>query len=840
MQKTTVPAEAQKALDLIGYHLKLLRDGIDTRQLVKDYSLNTWYENFFLGVFNAVYGLQLINLNQENPNAKYVDLIDRTNKIAYQITSERSPDKIRDTFAALKEPEYQGYTIKIYYLLEKANPQKATIEELNAEFGIQLADCLLDAGDLLKEIYHLQPQKKIIEVAALFQGDPPSPAPNKNDYDPQNSAFLVPFRAKGDFMVGREQALSRVRAQLLAGKPTSIGQTALFQGIGGLGKTQLAVEYAHQYQADYPNGVYWLTADEDIDAQLTELAVRARWIAPESEHAIKLAVAKHRIKSYSNCLIVFDNLESADAIQAYLPDASASPHILVTSRREQPDFVDVSLDLLDAAQSSVMLVKEAGRAPSTDAETAAAQDIAKLLGGLPLALELAGAYLKRRGAAWCDYRDTLQTDLKQALPTRLASLTKHEADLFNTLRISEHDIADEPLLKPVLDVLTWSGSSPMGVPLLAYLLDVPAIQLQSALGLGVALRLLQKVPDSDRYAVHRLVQEVRRQEQPLAADRASVLAQRVGDWFEAKRKDFADLAVFELEFEHLRTWQRHAQQHAPVESVRLLWLQAYPADHRGQYEAARQIVQQAYTAHQTQQLPRASLLANLQNDLANCHSALGATADALPLADQALSLRRELFGEKHPDIATSLGNLASYHNELGKPRRALELATEALAMRRELFGDKHLDIAISLNNLVLYHDGLGNPRRALELATEALAMRRELFGEKHPDIATSLHNLAFVYEKLDQHAAALKSGQAALAMCRELLGEAHPNTLESLRFVAGKLYANPFAAKQVKELIADYLKQLPKDHPARAEVLSIQNARSGFRAQGKSPKRKQK
>jgi hypothetical protein len=63
------------------------------------------------------------------------------------------------------------------------------------------------------------------------------------------------------------------------------------------------VEYAHQYQADYPNGVYWLTADEDIDAQLTELAVQARWIAPESEHAIKLAVAKHRIKSYSNCLI---------------------------------------------------------------------------------------------------------------------------------------------------------------------------------------------------------------------------------------------------------------------------------------------------------------------------------------------------------------------------------------------------------------------------------------------------------------------------------------------------------------------------------------------------------
>jgi predicted ATPase len=97
-------------------------------------------------------------------------------------------------------------------------------------------------------------------------------------------------------------ALEKVRQQLLAGKPTSIGQTALFQGIGGLGKTQLAVEYAYQYRGEYPNGVYWITADENIDAQLTQIAVSARWVASESEHAIKLDVARHRLKTYSDCL----------------------------------------------------------------------------------------------------------------------------------------------------------------------------------------------------------------------------------------------------------------------------------------------------------------------------------------------------------------------------------------------------------------------------------------------------------------------------------------------------------------------------------------------------------
>lgn len=131
----------------------------------------------------------------------------------------------------------------------------------------------------------------------------PSSSP-KAIYDPCNAAFLVPFRAKGKYMVGRDTALAKVRQQLLEGKPTSIGQTALFQGMGGLGKTQLAVEYVYHYRNEYPNGVYWITADENIDAQLTQLSVDAHWVAPASEHATKLDIARHRLKTYSDCLIV--------------------------------------------------------------------------------------------------------------------------------------------------------------------------------------------------------------------------------------------------------------------------------------------------------------------------------------------------------------------------------------------------------------------------------------------------------------------------------------------------------------------------------------------------------
>lgn len=701
-----------------------------------------------------------------------------------------------------------------------------------------------------------------------------TPTPN---YDPRNAAFLVPFRAKKKFMVGREQALEKVRQQLLEGKPTSIGQTALFKGIGGLGKTQLAVEYADHYQNEYPNGIYWITADENIDAQLTQIAVDARWVSPESEHSIKLDIARNRLKTYSDCLIVFDNLESIVAIQSYLPSASSNPHILVTSRSEQPNFTDVKLDLLDEEQSYLMLIQEAERTPTNEEDETAAREIVAALSGLPLALELAGAYLARRPISWCAYRDLLKEDLKQALPSQLSSLTKHEADLFKTLKVSEREISEEPLLAEVLDLLTWSGSSPMSLRLMAHLLNVKQTDLLGSIGLGKALRLLQEVPNNDRYAIHRLVQEVRRQDRPIALSIAwaNTIAERLGDWFEDIRKEFRELPAFELELEHLRAWRNHAKLFLPITSIRLLWLQAYPADHRGRYLDARLIVQNALTEHETRALPASLLKANLLSDLAICNSKLGEYPRVLGQCKQALEIRRKLLGEKHPvvadslnnlatclrglgnypqalevskqayeirleifgyehpDIALSLDTIASINSDIGKHQRALEIGNQALEMRRKLLGEKHPRIAITLSNISRFYSALGNHKLALEIGNSALEMRRELLGEKHPAIANSIQNLAIFHSKMGDYPRAIELGRHGLKIRRELLGESHPYTISSLQFVAIRLYGNPLTAGSGKNLVEEYLRHIPQDHPSRTQVLSFLQSRKGFRAPGK-------
>jgi len=177
-----------------------------------------------------------------------------------------------------------------------------------------------------------------------------------------------------------------------------------------------------------------------------------------------------------------------------------------------------------------------------------------------LALELAGAYLShRRTITFQQYYELLSKDLKRALPKSVSSFTKHEADPYNTLRLSEDLLEDDHGLRDVLDLLTWSGSAPMSIDLISHLLDIPTDgALAGSLALGAELRLLQQSEESDSYSLHRVVGEVRCGEIPLEERTHWVnrVCSRLGDWFQEKRDDFSQLRIFESEIDHLKSIQK--------------------------------------------------------------------------------------------------------------------------------------------------------------------------------------------------------------------------------------------------------------------------------------------
>ncbi|NIM11894.1 MAG: tetratricopeptide repeat protein [Candidatus Aminicenantes bacterium] len=673
-------------------------------------------------------------------------------------------------------------------------------------------------------------EPSVHEIGEDFKETDVPISPAAEIYDLDNPVFNVPFRAKGEGMVGREDALEKVRQQLTEGKRTAIGHTAAFQGLGGLGKTQLAVEYAHCFRNEYPKGVIWINADQEIDPQLIQIAKHAKWIHPESKHSDILDIAKTRLKSRSDCLIIFDNVESREAIEPYLPEVKAEPHLLLTSRAPQKDFDPIDIYLLDDELSLTLLIKESRRdfGSLPEEEQKAAKEIARFLGGLPLAFEIAGGYLKHiSGCTFKDYYTMLEENFKDAMKVEYwSSFTRHEEkNLFVTLQVSKAVLEQAPLLNDIIELLTWSGTSFMGISLMSAILDKKEVDLYHSLDLGISLRLIQKAEDEKRYDIHRLVRRVRQEQFPITdkIEWVKDVCQRLGDWFEERRQEFTNLPFFEVEIDHLKEWLEHIKPHSLHHASRLTWLQAYPPYHWGRYKESHHLVQSAFSLLEKAAELDPKLKANILNDLGTTYGSWGNLGDSLDYYKQALDIQLENLGEFHADTALSLVNVGTVYGHLGDDRKALECKQRALEIRLQLFGEQHPDTATSLASVGRTYGELGNHRKALDYEKRALKIRRQLFGDQHPDTATSFNDIGVIYnDPVGDHLEALKFYQRALEILSQLFGEQHPDTASSLKNI-GRAYfelgSYIEAYNYVEKSFNIRQKLLGEQHPKTADSL---------------------
>lgn len=637
-----------------------------------------------------------------------------------------------------------------------------------------------------------------------------SPAPNtKPDFDINNPVFNLPFRSKGEGVVGREQVLQELRTQLVSGQQTSIGHAASFNGMGGLGKTQLAVEYAYRYKDEYSNGVMWIAADQDISTQLVTMANTAKWFSPHLETADLLAKAREKLQNSSDCLIIFDNVESKEQIQDYLPNINAAPHLIITSRMNTiGGFTVLPLTLLSDEESVELLLKEANREhlELSIEDKRVCQDVVETLGHLPLAIELAGAYLKRLpSVTFTNYRTLLNSSLDKALTAKHhASFTNHQKGLFGTLTLTEREIEQSPLIEEVLRLLSWSATASMSTLLMASLLDVLEDDLIEPLALGVELKLLSAT-DNNRYSIHRLLKEIQRELHPLDDMQAwgKTVCQRMIGWFETRKDDFLDLKDYQAEIDHLENWQALSNhQHWP-QTIELIWLQAYPLWHLSQFQQSETLLLTALDlfkhTHKEENKDNQLLKAHLLADLGNINLHLDQANQALTYSEAALTIRLKYIKEKHSDIAKSYNNIGGAYIKLGLHDKALQIQEKALRLRLELFGETHPDVAMSYNNIGGVYGKLGLHDKALQIEEKALRLQLELSGEIHPDVATSYNNIGITYSKLGQHNKALENKEKSVRLKVELFGKKHPIIAVSynnigITYVKLKLYDDAFTS----------------------------------------------
>jgi tetratricopeptide (TPR) repeat protein len=598
------------------------------------------------------------------------------------------------------------------------------------------------------------------------------------------AVFDVPPR--NPHFTGRTDLLQALRAHLAETKRGAVVQAVqagAVHGLGGVGKTQLVVEYAHRYAADY-DLVWWVPAEQPvtIPGRLAQLARRLG--LPELESLEQqVGVVFDALSQQDRWLLVYDNAQMPADLAGLRPPAGGG-HLLVTSRNPAWGGVaaTVGVDVLPRAQAVGFL---AARTGSSDQVTLGR--LAGALGDLPLALEQAAAYLEETGAAPAQYLGLLGDRAKELFALGRPATT--EQTIATTWKVSlERLRAETPAAEELLTVCAFLAPDDLPRALLTdhagLLPDRLAAAVADPLGFQQALGALRRYSlaalTPEAVGVHRLVQAVVRH--ALDPDHTQVWAatavELVLSGFPDQAEDVGAWPMAARLLPHALAATDHAQALGvdPIATAGLLHQAGRYLWGRAEYTQAKALHQRALSIREAEFGADHPDTAHSLDNLANVLYSQGDLDDARTLYERALAIRETRLGAHHPDTAHTLNNLANVLNDQGDRDGARSLFERALAIRETRLGADHPDTAQSLTNLASVLRAQGDLDGAIPLYERALLIREAEFGADHPQTAHSLNNLANALATQGDLDGARTLQERALVIRETRLGADHPWT----------------------------------------------------------------
>jgi tetratricopeptide (TPR) repeat protein len=632
----------------------------------------------------------------------------------------------------------------------------------------------------------------------------PDPAPL-----PQGSRMSL--RANPLF-VGRKGDLKRLAEALKGGQTAAIGQIALGQvalgntaaatGLGGIGKTQLASEFAHRYGQFFAGGVFWLSfADpQAIRAEVATcggpgaLDLRPNFGQLPLDDQVKLVLGAWQ--SPLPRLLIFDNCEDEALLAQWRPPTGGA-RVLVTSRRGQWNVElgvrALHLDVLPRAESVTLLRKH-----RPDLKDAPADALAEELGDLPLALHVAGSFL----AAYCHasfgvpeaYLDALRAEglahvsLTDEEKTLTTAHIKHVGRTFalSYQRLDPQDATDAVALALLARSAYFAPGEVIPRGLLLATLDLPDDDVESerraedALARLVALGLLESDAEGDM-TLHRLLAAFARQAAEDDAAHGARDAVEETLLAEADRLNNAGFPVPLLAWQpHLRAVTDAAYDREDERAAGLCNTLGYHLKMISDYTEARPYYERALAIRETILGPNHPDTARSLNNLGLLLKTMDDYDGARRCYEEALAIRETVLCPDHPETATSLNNLGVLLKTMGDYDGARRYYERALAIRESVLGPDHPDTARSLNNLGLLLKTMDDYDGARRFYEEALAIRETVLCPDHPETATSLNNLGVLLKTMGDYDGARRYYERALAIRESVLGPDHPETATSL------------------------------------------------------------
>ncbi|MGX9884221.1 FxSxx-COOH system tetratricopeptide repeat protein [Streptomyces sp. NPDC002276] len=591
----------------------------------------------------------------------------------------------------------------------------------------------------------------------------------------------LPARNAG--FTGREELLARLRQELAAGSPVAM---RALRGRGGVGKTQLAIEYAHRFASDYELG-WWISAEETalVPDQLAALAVRTGVADPDTPAGEACEALVAELRTRGHWLLVFDNAEDPTALTPHLPGGAG--HVLITSRN--PNWheraVPVDVDGFTRTESIGLL---RGRVPHLS--EADADDLAEALEDLPLALAQAAALLAD-GLTVNQYEQLLKERISEVLdegcpdgyPVSLAAQISLSAErLGRTEPVALSLLHACSLLAPEPFPLHVCRDVPLGqASAVAELLSDPLLA-RRALG-ALARQALAHVRNGT-VQPHRLTQRVirdrltvsERAEAARAAEALLIAAHPGSPTEPATWSRWPDLVPHLLAFDPAELTTPEGRSAA----CDACW---YLLDH-GQTRAALSRLEVLHQTWTRQLGPDHLDTLWAVQCLARAHADIQEHARARELNEDALQRMRRVLGDDHPDTLAGASHLASRLAALGEIKAARDLDEDTLARARRVLGEDHRHTLGVSGNLANRLAALGETTEARALYEDVLVRKRRVLGWDDPDTLVTAHGLARVLADLSEVEAALVLDKDTLARRLRVLGEDHPDTLASASNVA--------------------------------------------------------
>ena len=636
----------------------------------------------------------------------------------------------------------------------------------NSEFIIELLAYCQRRGklpDLLAGLTRNRPDfnwkplfSNLLDNATLAQSEQPGIA--KHNLPPRNPHFT-----------GRTDLL----AQLASGPNDDGSASVLTQmhtlsGLGGVGKSQIALAYAYAHLTDYEL-IYWLTADPEtaLGAELSGLG-RALGLPVDQigDQQQIIQQVKARLAGTSRrWLLIFDNADTIEprTLRSYLPSSGPGRVIITSRNRNWAGVVGrervLTVDLF-SPEEAVAFVQE--RLPEEAPNDI--KPLAETLGYLPLALEHAVAYCETRGSRLADYGRLFDAK-RQALWARAEPPDTYHATITTTWEIGFAHARKTPGAAALLNLCCCLAPDEIPLSLIRQLRQIEELPhevaqplvdlLADELALDDAFQALGRYAlltrEGETLRLHRLVQQV-------ARDRMG--EERLTAWVET---------ALELVCSLLPDWTRlHEWVEGPLMVAHMTTVAEIAL--RNQIETER--------------------VGFICNWIGFYLNFVADYAGAKPYYERALAIRERVLGPDHPDTATSLNNLGLLLRAMGELPAAKPYLERALAIWERVLGPDHPDTATSLNNLGFLLQAIGELPAAKPYYERALAIREQVLGPDHPDLAYPLNNLAWLVHDEGDYQTAHDLMQRALSIFESKLGTDHPNTVtvrDSLAAIAQKL-----------------------------------------------------